>query len=84
MEKSPPSEDTLLNSIGMALQSSYCEGVTYYLGRRVGEGGMAVAYLALRVGPDGQTPVVLKILRPSFVRRFGDTALLTVKKESVA
>jgi len=45
---------------------------------------MAVAYLALRVGPEGRAPVVIKILRPRFVRKFGDAALLTVQKESVA
>jgi len=84
MDQPPPSEDTLLATVGPAIRSDFAEGVTYHIGRRVGEGGMSVAYLALRVGPDGNAPVVVKILRPRFVRRFGDTAMLIVQKESVA
>lgn len=84
MEHSPPSEDTLLGTVGPSIPSNFHEGVTYHIGRRVGEGGMAIAYLALRVGPEGNAPVVVKILRPRFVRRFGDTANLIVQKESVA
>lgn len=84
MDKSLPSEDTLLATVGPSIPSNFSDGVTYHIGRRVGEGGMSVAYLALRVGPEGNAPVVVKILRPRFVRRFGDTAMLIVKKESVA
>ena len=84
MEPSLPSEDTLLSTIGPSIPSNFYEGVTYHIGRRVGEGGMSIAYLALRVGPEGNAPVVVKVLRPRFVRRFGDTASLTVQKESVA
>lgn len=84
MTASFPSEDTLLSIIGPSIPSNYSDGVTYHIGRRVGEGGMSVAYLALRVGPEGNAPVVVKVLRPRFVRRFGDTAMMTVQKESVA
>jgi len=84
MEQPPPSEDTLLATVGPTIRSNFSDGVTYHIGRRVGEGGMSIAYLALRVGPEGNAPVVVKILRPRFVRRFGDTAMLIVQKESVA
>ena len=84
MDQPPPSEDTLLATVGPSIPSNFSEGVTYHIGRRVGEGGMSIAYLALRVGPEGNAPVVVKILRPRFVRRFGDTATLIVQKESVA
>jgi serine/threonine protein kinase len=45
---------------------------------------MAVAFLALRTAPDGQGLVVFKTMRPSFVRTFGQKALLVAVKEAVA
>ena len=59
-------------------------GVVYRVVRAVGEGAMSVAYYALRVAPEGETPVVIKVLRPWFVRRSGPTAALIAKKEAVA
>src|SRR5262249_29760623 len=59
-------------------------GVGYRLVWRIGGGGVSVVFYALRVTADGEVPVVIKVLRPSFVRRAGQTAALIVKKESIA
>jgi hypothetical protein len=45
---------------------------------------MSVAFYALRTTRDGEAPVVLKVLRPSFVQQAGPTAALIVKKEAIA
>jgi len=44
---------------------------------------MSVALFATRVAPDGQTPVVLKVLRPQILR-VDKAAALAVQKEAVA
>ncbi|HWZ92274.1 MAG TPA: serine/threonine-protein kinase, partial [Polyangiaceae bacterium] len=44
----------------------------------------AVAYYATRTGPEGRSPVVLKIILPSIVLTAGDTAWTIVRKEAVA
>src|SRR6185312_14965767 len=49
-----------------------------------GEGGMSVVFYALRVSPQGEVPVVIKALKPTFVARQGPTAALIVKKEAIA
>lgn len=69
---------------GDAIPSEVSPGVTYRVLRPVGEGAMSVAYYAFRVAPEGETPVVIKVLRPWFVRRAGATAALIVTKEAVA
>ena len=51
---------------------------------RPSKGGMSLAFFALRVAPDGETPVVLKILRPQMIRGTDRAALLAVQKEAVA
>lgn len=79
-----PSDDTILQAIGTEIPSNVDPNVVYHVGRRVGEGGMSVAYLALRSSPQGNAPVVVKVLRPRFVLRFGEAALLSIQKEAVA
>jgi len=80
----PYQEDLLLEAVGSEIRSDLNPSVVYRLGRRVGEGGMSVAYLALRVAPEGQCPVVLKIMRMQCVSQYGETAALVAKKEAVA
>nr|WP_275939256.1 serine/threonine-protein kinase [Polyangium spumosum] len=59
-------------------------GVSYRVERVIGDGGMSLAFFALRIAPDGQTPVVLKILRPQMIHSTDRAALLAVQKEAVA
>lgn len=69
---------------GTQVPSSLARGVVYRIDRPLGVGGMSVALFALRVAPEGQTPVVFKILKPSFVAEAGPTASMIVQKEAVA
>lgn len=58
--------------------------VVYRVDRAIGEGGMSVTFFALRLAPSGETPVVLKIVRPEVARGAGVRAALMVRKEAVA
>jgi serine/threonine protein kinase len=69
---------------GTEIASEIQLGVTYRLSHALGGGGFAVAFYALRISPDGQTPVVMKVLSPHIVRGSGDRAVLFVQKEAVA
>ncbi len=84
MMDTPLEEDLLLAAVGPEIRSDLNPSVVYRIGRRVGEGGMSVAYLALRIAPEGQCPVVLKIMRMQCVSQYGETAMLVAKKEAVA
>jgi len=81
-----PSHDeiALEGLIGRVVPSEVVPGVSYRIVWRLGEGAMSVVFYALRVTADGELPVVIKVLRPSFVQREGETAALIVKKESIA
>jgi eukaryotic-like serine/threonine-protein kinase len=80
----PRDDDSLRALLGAEIPSDVGSRVVYRIVSRVGEGAMSHAFYALRVGPEGETPVVVKILKPSFVRQFGPTAALIVKKEAIA
>ncbi|MCA9639083.1 MAG: hypothetical protein KC492_00280, partial [Myxococcales bacterium] len=69
---------------GRVIPSELVPGVSYLLERQLGEGGMAVAYLARRQSPSGSTPVVLKVTRPETMLREGHMALMAFRKEAVA
>ncbi|MBI5532524.1 MAG: serine/threonine protein kinase [Deltaproteobacteria bacterium] len=84
MTSVPPPQDPLLALIGNVVRSERTPGVVYRFGQKVGEGGMAIAYLATRSAPEGQCPVVIKVMRPACMHHFGETAALVVKKEAVA
>ena len=56
-------EEPIASLIGRVIQSHAAAGVHYRLERIVGEGGMGTAYLALREGPSGSAPVVVKVMR---------------------
>ncbi len=58
--------------------------MVYRLKRLLAVGGTARAYYALRQGPEGEAPVVVKVILPNVVRDGGDTALLVIRKEAVA
>jgi serine/threonine protein kinase len=77
-------DESLEGLAGAVIPSEVVPGVSYRLVARVGQGGMAVAFYALRVAPDGECPVVVKVMRPGFVMQLGPTASLIVKKEAIA
>jgi serine/threonine protein kinase len=79
-----PNDDTLSFLTGVDLPSEVVPNVVYRLGAIVGRGGMSVVFSARRIGPEGSATVVVKVLRPSFVQRFGETAMLVIRKEAVA
>jgi len=66
------------------MPSAYVSGVSYEVQRRLGEGGTAIAYLAMRHAPDGDSPVVIKIILPRIVSESDEKALTIIKKEAVA
>jgi serine/threonine protein kinase len=80
----PPGDDLLRGLVGVSLPSNYTPRVEYRLSRALGAGSMAVAFLAERRSPTGTGVAVIKMTRPEFVRAAAETALLTIRKESVA
>jgi len=78
-------DDDLLNGLeGVSVRAAIQPDVEYQLVRVIGAGSYAVAFFAIRSSPDGESPVVLKIVRPSLMRAAGEMALLAVEKEAVA
>lgn len=69
---------------GAVFESETTEGVKFRLLHELGEGGMGVAFFAMREAPDGESPAVLKIVKPEIVATAGPTALLMVQKEAIA
>ncbi len=59
-------------------------GVSYRLERQIGEGGMGTAFLALRQAPDGLSPVVIKMVRPTFGGGHELAGSMLIQKEAVA
>lgn len=84
MHDLPASDDALSGLEGRFIDSEMEAGVRYNIQRTLGVGGMAVAFLANRVAKDGESPVVLKVLRPSVVHESERAASLMVRKEAVA
>ncbi len=70
--------------VGKELPSEVHSGVSYSIERVLGQGGTAVAYFATRRAPDGESPIVLKIILPRLVIESGSHAQTIVKKEAVA
>lgn len=77
-------DDDLEALIGSELTSETTPGVVYRVLSRVGEGAMGIAFYSMRIAPEGECGVVVKILRPWFVQQWGKTAELIVQKEAVA
>lgn len=77
-----PDDDDLSGLTGLVIPGG--PGASYRLDKRLGVGGMSVAYFALLRTPHGECPTVIKIMRPWFVRQSGEAARTSVLKESVA
>jgi serine/threonine protein kinase len=69
---------------GAVIHSESQQGVSYRLERCIGEGGMGVAFFALRQAPEGLAPVVIKVVRPEIALNANQTASILVRKEAVA
>ena len=80
----PPPDSPLDPLIGKEVPSEVTPGVAYRPVWQLGEGGMSVVFYAIRVSEQGEVPVVLKMLKPSFAAKAGPTAALVVKKEAIA
>jgi serine/threonine protein kinase len=80
----PPDEGPLDALVGDTVPSEVVPGVSYRLVWQLGQGGMSVVFYALRMTVEGEVPVVIKMLKPSFVAKAGPTAALIVKKEAIA
>ncbi|MBE7480139.1 MAG: serine/threonine protein kinase [Polyangiaceae bacterium] len=79
-----PRDDVLAGLEGQSFASELEPAVRYRLDRVLGAGGMSVAFFALRIAPDGESPVVMKIMRPAIVAGSQRAAALLVAKEAVA
>jgi serine/threonine protein kinase len=77
-------DDLLEPMRGSEIPSDVSDGVTYRLDRALGFGGLFVSFLAARRTGGGEVTVVVKMLRPSVVRKLGEEANLVVRKEAVA
>ncbi len=77
-------DENLQGLVGVDIPSDMAPGIVFRPEQTLGRGGGAIAFLAQRVGPEGSVPVVVKILRPAFVRKLGPTAHLLIRKEAVA
>lgn len=80
----PSDDDDLTSLVGAIVPSELIAGVSYGVERALGGGAMSMAFLALRMAPEGQTRVVLKILRPAMARDSLGRAALVVRKEAVS
>lgn len=80
----PPGDDQLRALVGVELPSTVYPDVSFRLERALGAGSMAIAFLVERRSKTGTGVAVIKIARPEFVRAAAETALLTIRKESVA
>ncbi|HVU01926.1 MAG TPA: serine/threonine-protein kinase [Polyangiaceae bacterium] len=69
---------------GQLVRSESTPGVGYRLQHVLGEGGMGIALYAIRQGPGGSTPAVLKVMKPDVMASAGPTAALMIQKEAVA
>ncbi len=79
-----PDDDLLRGLEGVSVRAAAQPDVVYTLERMVGAGSYSIAFFAIRSAPDGEAPVVLKLVRPSLMRVAGDLATLAVEKETVA
>ncbi len=70
--------------IGRSIASESQPGVRFLLERKLGVGGTAAAYLAMRHSAEGQSPAVVKVILPEVAASHGSTAAMVVRKESVA
>ncbi|MEZ4226460.1 MAG: serine/threonine-protein kinase [Polyangiaceae bacterium] len=84
MLRLPPEDDQLRSLEGLVVRSGAQPDAAYRLDRAIGAGSYAVAFLALRIAAGGESPAVIKVVRPSLMRRSTEMAQLTAHKEIVA
>ena len=84
MLRLPPEDDQLRSLEGLVVRSGAQPDTAYRLDRAIGAGSYAVAFLALRIAAGGDSPAVIKVVRPSLMRRSSEMAQLTAQKEIVA
>jgi serine/threonine protein kinase len=77
-------DDNLRGLLRATVPSEVTADVTFQLEQALGKGGMSVAFLATRRAPDGDSRVVVKVLRPPIVRKLGANAAVLMRKEAVA
>ncbi|MGK3995573.1 serine/threonine protein kinase [Sorangium sp. So ce1024] len=80
----PSDEEALAGLQSATIGSDLSPSIGYRIVSRAGAGAMFVSYYAVRTAPEGETPVVVKILRPSLFRQLGPSAAVIVKKEAVS
>jgi serine/threonine protein kinase len=84
MIRIPHDDETMRGVVGSEVPSEVAPDVTYKIEQILGKGGMSVAFLATRRDPDGDSRVVVKLLRPQMVRKLGASVSNLVRKEAVA
>jgi serine/threonine protein kinase len=77
----PPDDHRLASLVGTAIPAG---DVTYRLIQPIGVGSMSAAFFAMRSGPNGELPVVVKVTLPTFLLTAGAAAALAMRKEAVA
>ncbi|WP_159396886.1 serine/threonine protein kinase [Sorangium cellulosum] len=80
----PSDEEALAGLQGATIASDLSGNIGYRIVSRAGAGTMFISYYAVRTAPEGETPVVVKMLRPSLFRQLGPSAAVIVKKEAVS
>lgn len=81
----PQRDDALLDGLlDTILPSEGTPRTAYRLVRRTGDGEVFSSFYAVRSAPEGECPVVVKVLLPSASRRLGPSAAVMVKKEAVS
>jgi len=80
-----PHDDEMMRAVvGSEIPSEVAPDVLYKIEQILGKGGMSVAFLATRRASDGDSRVVVKLLRPPMVRKLGASVSNLVRKEAVA
>jgi len=74
----------LIGLIGRSIRSASDEAVSFVVEEKISFGASATTFRCVRQGRRGNTPVVLKVLTPAFVRSTGKNAMLAAQKEVTA
>jgi serine/threonine protein kinase len=80
----PIKDVDLVKLSGTRLASPSAAGVEYELEELIGQGAHGVVFLASQRRPQGQSPVVVKLLRPRAVRELAGLAAAAINKEVAA
>ena len=71
----PRDDENMVALMGRDVPSDINPGIVYRPEQMLGKGGGAIAFLAQRISDSGRAPVVVKVLRPAFVKKLGATAV---------